>query len=344
MFVTYNFCTTVCYTAMNIPYGTLASLMSREQYERDMLSIYRKGIAPFGRILGVSCTLPLVKVFGGDQAAWIKTMCLWAAIAILLSLFCFVKCEEKVHIAAKKEQKVPLKKSLKALFTNKYFYAGTCFQLFESMVLAITGTMLPYYCKYVFHNDSWLYSAMYFVETGLMIFISMIICPKLLKRYGKRTISLFGVFFALAGHMIVFVNPYSVELIIASCIIRGIGFAPINAVFYGFIAEAVEYGQWKSHVRQEGMVYAGCTMGMKFGSGLTSLVLTGLLSLGGYISSTGADIVQPASAIDMIINIYKFGPIIMWIAYIILLLLYKLEKRYPIIIQELEEREARGEL
>lgn len=46
----------------------------------------------------------------------------------------------------------------------------------------------------------------------------------------------------------------------------------------------------------------------------------------------------------MIINIYKFGPMVVWVTVIITLALYKLDKKYPKIMEELEEREARDEL
>ena len=89
IFVTYNFCTTVCYTAINLPYGSLSAMMTRESGERDMLSIVRMGMSPFGRILAVTCTMPLVKLFGNDQAAWVKTMAIWAVLALGLLLICF---------------------------------------------------------------------------------------------------------------------------------------------------------------------------------------------------------------------------------------------------------------
>ena len=49
--------------------------------------------------------MPLVKVFGNDQSAWIKTMCIWVVIAVVLLLFCFFRCEETVVTEAKKEEK-----------------------------------------------------------------------------------------------------------------------------------------------------------------------------------------------------------------------------------------------
>ena len=74
IFVTYNFCTTVCYTAVNLPYGSLSAMMTRDSHERDILSVFRVGMAQFGKIIAVTFTLPLVKVFGDDQMAWVKCM------------------------------------------------------------------------------------------------------------------------------------------------------------------------------------------------------------------------------------------------------------------------------
>ena len=74
IFVTYNFCTTVCYTAINLPYGSLSAMMTRDSKERDLLSVFRMGLSPMGRIIAVTCTMPLIKLFGDDQSAWIKVM------------------------------------------------------------------------------------------------------------------------------------------------------------------------------------------------------------------------------------------------------------------------------
>ena len=89
LFVTYNLCTTVCYTALNLPYGSLSAMMTRSSRERDMLSITRMCLSPWGRILSVSATLPLVKVFGDTQMAWVQVMSIWAVVGLGLLLFCF---------------------------------------------------------------------------------------------------------------------------------------------------------------------------------------------------------------------------------------------------------------
>lgn len=344
IFVTYNLINTVCYTAINLPYSSLSAMMTRISSERDMLSVVRMGLSPFGRILAVTCTMPVVKLFGNDQAAWIKTMAIWASIALILLLICFWKCEEKVVIEAKeKQEKIPLKRSLKALVTNQYFWAVVILWTMQNGIYCVTGTILPYYCKYIFHNDTWMYSALYLTET-LIIVAATFFSPILLRKYGKRNMSLAGACLALAGQLVFCLNPTNFGFMVFSCVIRGIGLAPLNSIVFGFLGDVVEYGQWKTHLRQESLIFAGSSVGMKVGAGLTSAIITGLLSLAGYISSTSGAVEQPGSAIQMIINIYRFAPLVVWVSVIITLSLYKLDKMYPMIMQELAEREAKGEL
>ena len=345
LFVTYNFCTTVCYTAINLPYGSLSTMMTRVSYEQGMLCIVRMAMSPFGKILAVSFTLPLVHMMGNDQMAWVKTMSIWAVVALILLLICFWKCEEKVDVRAKIKNpiKVPIKKGLRALLTNKYFYIALSFWAMQNVIACVSGTMLPYYCKYIFHDDK-LFGILFMVETLLMIAVTLFICPILLKKYGKRNMSLAGAVIALIGHVIYCLNPLDFNWVLMSCVIRGIGLAPLNSVIFAFLGDVVEYGQWKSHIRSESLVFAGGSFGAKIGSGIATAIMTGLLQFVGYVSSDTGSAVQPQNVIDMIVNVYMYGILIVWVIVIIGLWMYKLDKIYPKIMKDLVEREAKGEL
>lgn len=344
LFVTYNFCTTICYTALNLPYGSLSAMMTRISKERDMLSITRMTLSPLGKILAVSATLPLVKMFGDNQMAWVEVMSMWAVLGLLLLLFCFSRCKETVVIEARKKvAKIPVGKSLKCLALNKYFWMAMTIWMMQNVIFYITGTVLPYYCKYIF-MDSSLYSILYLLETGLTIGFTIVFCPALLRKFGKRNMSLIGISVYFIGHLIYLLNPLDFNWVVFSCVIRGIGFAPLNSVIFGFLGDVVKYGQWKFHIRQEGLIFSGGSVGTKVGSGLTSAVLTGLLSYAGYVSSTTAAAVQPDSAIQMIVDLYEFGPIFVWVVLLLILWAYKLDKQYPQIMRDLVAREAKGEL
>jgi len=344
LFVTYNFCTTVCYTAINLPYGSLSAMMTRVSSERDMLSVVRMGLSPIGKIIAATCTLPIVKLFGDDQAAWVKTMSIWAVLALILLLVCFFKCEETVRIEAKeKAAKVPLGKGFAALFKNQYFWAVLVLWMVQSVSFGISGTILPYYCKYIFGNDTWMYSALFLTET-LTLVAGIFACTPLIRKFGKRNIALVGSLIALAGQLLFFLNPYSFPWMVMSCVARAVGLAPLNAVVFGMVGDVVEFGQWKTHIRQESLIFAGGSIGTKVGAGLASAAMTGLLSLAGYVSSSVGTAAQPETALNMIVNIYKFGPVLIAVVAFVTLALYKLDKMYPDIMKELIERESRGEL
>ena len=346
LFVTYNFCTTICYTALNLPYGSLSAMMTRSSQERDMLSITRMALSPIGKIIAVSATLPLIKVFGDTQMAWVQVMSMWAVLALALLLLCFRNCKETVVIKGREEKgdtKIPILPSLKVLLLNKYFWMAMILWMMLNVIYYISGTALPYYCKYIFLNDS-LYGALYLMETGITIGFIMLACPWLLTKMGKRNMSLLGMIVAGLGHLIYCMNPLDWGWVVFSCIVRGIGFAPLFSVVFGFLGDVVEYGQWKFHVRQEGLIFSGGSVGTKIGSGLTSAVITGLLSWSGYVASSTGGAVQPQSAIDMVVAVYQWGPVLVCGLTALVLYCYKLDQEYPAIMRDLIEREARGEM
>ena len=344
IFVTYNFCTTLCYTALNLPYGSLSEMMTRASSERDMLSVVRMGLSPIGRIMAVTFTLPLVKLFGDDQSAWIKTMSIWAVVALILIVICFAKCKETVVIEAQKNaKKTPLKEGMKALVTNQYFWSVLVLWMLQSVSFGISGTILPYYCKYIFHNDTWMYSALYLTET-LVLVACIFLCAPLIRKYGKRNVALVGAYIALGGQLLFFLNPTNFVWLVMSCVMRAIGLAPLNAAVFGMIGDVVEFGQWKTHIRQESLIFAGGSIGTKVGSGVASACMTGLLSMAGYISASAGTVTQPQQALDMIVNIYKGGPMIVAVIAVITLTLYRLDGKYSSIMLELTQREACGEM
>lgn len=81
--------------------------------------------------------------------------------------------------------------------------------------------------------------------------------PVLLKKFGKRNMSLAGILLVLLGQILFCLNPYSFPWMLASCVIRGIGLAPMNSIVFGIIGDMVEFGQWKTHLRQESLIFAG---------------------------------------------------------------------------------------
>ena len=343
IFITYNLCTTVCYTAINVPYGTLSTMMTRDSHERDLLSVFRMSMAPIGRIIAVTLTMPVVKLFGDDKAAWMKAMSIWVVLAFIMLVICFVRCKETVHQEHIKRPKVPIGKNIKALLSNQYFWSTLILWTVTCVHGTIVGTSLPYYCKYIFGNDEWMYSVLYFSEAGALV-IGAMLCPLLLRKFGKRNLSLVGAIIAVAAHMLLLLNPLSFQWALGTSILRALGEAPLTALVFGMMGDVIEFGQWKTHIRQEALIFGGGSLGFKLGTGVASAVITSLLNNAGYLSSTVGGVAQPDSAVAMIKNIYLWGPTLVWIVAVIVLVMYQLDKKYPQIMEELGKREARGEM
>ena len=339
IFITYNFIQTICYTALNLPYSSLATLMTRNQYERGVINAIRMGLSPFGRILATAATLPLVKLLGDGQRAWIIAACIYGVISLVLLLICFFNTKERVQFDNTKTEKIPIGISLKALFKNKYWALGLALWAMLSVYLTLSGTTLSYYSKYVL-NNSLLTSPLYIAEQVPGIGVIFLI-PLALKKMSKRNLAMIGSFICIAGQLILMINPASYGLALVSSIFRGVGQAPLMGVVFSFIGDSVEYGQWKTHLRLEGLIYSAASVGSKLGGGLTSAAFGWILDMSGY---DGMATVQSQSAVSAIYGLYVWGPVVVWGITAVLLWFHKLEKQYPAIMQELAERESRGEL
>lgn len=84
IFVTYNLVSTIIYTAINVPYTTLNPLMTQDQYERSVLSIFRMILSTVGSMGIAMLTLPVVKMFGNNPRAWSYTFALFGIVAAAL--------------------------------------------------------------------------------------------------------------------------------------------------------------------------------------------------------------------------------------------------------------------
>ena len=122
IFITYNLVSSVVYTAINVPYSTLNALITQDQYERSVLSIFRMTLATTGTLIITNLTLPLVEFFGDNLSAWTKTFAVFGVLSIVIFLITFVGTKERVKPSAKsKHEKLPFLKGIKVLFCNKYW-------------------------------------------------------------------------------------------------------------------------------------------------------------------------------------------------------------------------------
>ncbi|RHM52826.1 MFS transporter [Mitsuokella sp. AF33-22] len=339
IFVTYNLVNTVVYTALNLPYSTMGSLITRDEFSRSATQAWRIFCGPMGKMLVVVSTLPLVHYFGNTQRSWIIVSVIFSAIALVLLLICFFNIKERVVIKAAQGVKVPLKQQLKALISNQYWAMCLGFWGLAVMMSTVSGVIMTYYCKYTL-GDELLYSPLYAAEL-ISQSIVVLIVPHFVPRFGKRNLTLAGILLVIVAQIVWLCAPLSMSAAMASAIIRGIGVAPLWANVFPMLADAVEYGQWKTHVRQDGMIFSAASVGSKIGGGLAT---AGIGILMDSVNYNGLCQSQPKEVLDLIYVVCMYAPIIFSIIIAVLCLMYKLDKFYPQVIADLRERDRQGVL
>lgn len=343
-FVTYNIMNTVVYTAISQPFHALGSLMSRDRRERDVICNIRMILSITASMVITAFTLPLInqvaRVIHREQAAWILVTAVYAVISVFVLLNTYMICTERVQTAQKTKEDTPFWTALKATITNQYFLIALGLMLFYTVYQIIIGTDLTYYCQYVLNDVNLVMPLSASEKIATIIGIAML--PRLLPRFGKRNLICAGCMLGIAGQLIYLTNITSIPLGIVTCIMRGFGIAPFYGVQYSLPSDAIEYGQWKTGLRIEGLMFSSMSMGQKAGSGFTSAIMGAVLSMAAFdgLKATAAE--QTVEAVAAIKMFYLYVPIAIWVIMFLIALCYQLDKKYDQMMKELIARESRA--
>lgn len=339
VFITYNLMLSVVYTMFQLPFATTMTYMTRDQNERAKINIVRMAMSPIGNILVTYFFTRILNTMPGgmdSQRNWIVLTAIYASLAAVAMLFCFCCVRERVQVLdAYGEEKIPLKKAIPALFQNKYFIMLFLFFVFFAMYQTFSGTMASYYCKQII-KDSNIIGNVNAACYGITI-IATLGLGLVMHLTSKRNWCIIGALFIIAGSLIIKVSPLSVPIVTLGGLLRGIGMTPILGLIFTMIADAIEYGQWKTGLRTAGAIQSATTSGQKFGQGIGSALIGFIMSNSGY---TGAAVEAGSRAAETISNLYIYGIAILGVIMIVILLFYKLDAEYPQIMKELLERES----
>lgn len=336
VFITYNLVSTVIYTAINVPYSALNALMTQDPYERSVLSIFRNLLATAGTLTINVWTLPLVEYFGDNASAWTKTFCVLGLLAVIAFLINFFGTKERVKPVGVKEgavENVPFLTGIKALFKNKYWIMMTGMLALFFLMYSVNGGATVFYAKDILGDRNLvgtINGIFNIVQIVGMFFIAMLV-----KRYGKRNVFVLGLVLDIVGMLILNFSNGTMSLIIVSSIIRGVGNACGGATMWAMVSDTIDYGEWKTGVRTEGLVNSACSFGYKIGNGIGSALLGLILEIGGYVGEAAT---QTASALTSIRVCFVWIPIGVYIAGLAIMKFYHLDKEFVGIIEDLEKR------
>lgn len=334
IFFSYNLAFTVLFTGINLPYATLTALMTQDQYERSVLSIFRMILATCGTLFIKTCTLPVVRFFGNDARAWTMTFIVFGALEIVTFMITFLFTRERVNTADDdKRLKIPVTLGFKALVKNKYWFMAALNLILIFIAQGINGSAEVYYTKIVLGNSDLV--GTFSVALQATQIICMFFIARFVKKFGKRNVLMIGAAIMIAGYSIMGIGADNLTVLIAGCMLRGVGNAGISACMFAMVTDTIEYGEWKTGIRTEGLINSAASFGQKIGNGLSAVILGAILSIGGYV---GTAVTQTAGAITAIKVSYIYVPVILTVIQVIVLAFYHLDKEYDSILTDLKSR------
>ena len=324
------------YTCVNLPYGTLCGAMTQDIDERASLNTSRSVSAMIAIGIINIVTVPLIEWFGGENASYgyLSVAVLYGIIFAACHLFCFHKTREVVEVP--REQRLPLRVQLKAVLKNRPYLLALLGQLLFGFILYGRNADMLYYFTYVEG------SASLFSFYSLAIIVPSIIgaaCFPMVFRWTENkgwTASIFALLTGLTMIGLYFFSPKDSAIpfyLLAA--LSQFFFSGFNTAIYAIIPDCVEYGEWKTGIRNDGFQYAFVSLGNKIGMALGTSLLALALGSAGYVSNA----VQNDTVISIMRHAFSTLPGVLWVITAGCLLFYPLNKKtYNRIVEELGKK------
>ena len=307
MVVTYLLWGSIFYTAINIPYGSMASAVSADPDHRTQLSTWRSiGATLAGLAIGVGTPMVAYVVVDGNTVMYGSRMTTIAGVFSVCAIICYVLCfklvKERVPVPAN-TNKLQVGHLVKSLVTNRSLIGIIVAAIL--LLLAMLG--MQGIAAYVFPNFYGSAAAQSVSSMAGSIGVLLICAPlasKLSAKFGKKEVSAVACFAGAVVYVICFIlqpeNPYVYVAFYALAYIC-LGF--FNTVIWAMITDVIDDAEVKNGVREDGTIYSVYSFARKIGQALSSGLVGGLVSMVGYTQATAFD---P----DVTLNIFRISCIV----------------------------------
>ena len=330
---TYLLWGSVFYTAVNIPYGSMASAISPDPSDRQSLSTYRTmGGTLAGLIIGVGIPLFAYEKIGDQTVLRGERVTVAAGIFSVLSIVCYLLCyflvtERVLPEPPKEKRQYP---SVGKMLANALKNRALISIILASVVMLLAQLTMQNMASYLFpdyYNNAAAASVSTLSMMGGMVVAAAVAKP-LAARFGKAEISAAANLFAAGICLLLFfLRPKSVWVYIGFQALCWLGLGIFSMVNWALITDVIDDAELKNGIREDGSVYALYSFARKLGQALAAGASGWLLTAIGY-DSTAAGTPQPEPVLRGIFNISTLVPALGFAALgLILWLWYPLRKR-----------------
>lgn len=316
----------ISFTAMDIPYWSLSANITRSSEGKTKIVTSARTIAYVGGFIISTLTIPLVSAL----KSWTKVAIIYAVFA---SIFIWITAlgVKELNTTKTKKEKQGFKQFVNLLKTNKPLRIVLLSMLVLELSGSIKNTISIYYIKYNFNAEM-----MIPVVTSVTLVASILgglISPYLTKKLGKRNTALLGLLVTALGAFLIFSLSYSsLYAMIAINFICGIFDGAGYITLTSMVADCVEYGEWQTGKRSEGMIFSLNIFKSKISNAIGGALCGYILAYIGY----NANSAQSAFTLNGIHIMQTLIPCIIIMVSFLLLKRYNLsEAEYDAIVDDL---------
>ncbi len=337
-FVTY-FLLSLTYTAINIPYCSLGSVITRDPGERVACQSYRFVMVGLATLLLTLSLLPMVEWFGeGDKAkGYQMAMMVLAFIGMCMFLFCFANVRERVRPAVPSRD--ALKADLRDVWKNDQWVRILLLTLCNVCPGFIRMAATMYYVTWVMGQSA--HFATLFISLGVVGMMAGSALAKVLTdRWCKLKVFFWtNIALALFSCGFYFLNPHATPLIVVMYFLLNILHQIPSPLHWSLMADVDDYGEWKTGKRITGISFSGNLFFLKVGLAVAGAMVGFLLSGFGYDASLTQ---QSPSAVNGIVMLFTVIPGIGYLITAGVVRLLKVDRNLMVQIQaDLEKRRNR---
>ena len=348
------------YTMLQIPYGSLASVVTTDDRERSRLSVWRSIGAALGSIpVLVIASFAYAKRLDasgnpviGENGKAITDMqyrpvligvVIMAAVSALLLILAFTMNRERVKTKPQPKEKGAAKKAIALLFRNRAFVAISLVSMLLLSGQMFTQSFYTYLFDDYFHAN-WMNLATQACTYSPML-IFMFFLPGMARKLGKKEITAVGLTLAAAANLLLFflrgMEPGRLMWIfLALNFVSGCGLTTLVMQLWAMVTDSTDDIEVKTGSRDTGTAYSVFNFFRKLGQVLSAICVNGALLGMHYRYEKGA--VQTPENLKTMYDLATLIPAVLFgVMAILLFAVYPLSRSRVVALQEEKERKLR---
>lgn len=322
----------------DIGYWTLLPVLSSDQKQREKIGAFARICANIGMYIVMVAWQPVTSGLGDTPAVWFWCAVVVAVVYLLGLLIPLIGLKEK-RIPVEQQESTTVKQMFRALLKNDQLLWTTLAMALFMVGYCTTVNFAVYYMKYLF-GDEGMYTILVAV-VGVSQLGTLSMYSTVAKRLNRRQLYTLGTILVVAGYVVFFFAEVSLVLIVIGAVLVFVGQAFIQALMLMFLADTVEYGQWKLGKRNESITFSVQPLINKIGGAIATAIVSMTLIVT-HIKLDGATADAIGASDKLIFKLAMFAvPLVMIVAgYIVYLKKYKIsEEFYAKMLQEIEENQ-----